>query len=205
MNYLEQKKEQERLVRKRIVTPLHYPIKTIGAAECIQQGKDLIACIIVCNYPNLEVIKKTTYILHDALAFHPEYIGSREMPALIEAFNHLDEDPDVVIIKGTALNHPRRCGVGVYLGLALQKPTFSICENNIEGEIQGEDMIHHGEKVGFIYHTREHSNPIFISPAHLIDENSIRKLLPSIIRFPHKMPEPLHLVHKLAKNTVKNS
>ncbi len=203
MNNFELKKEQERLARRISLLAPPLSISTIGAAECIAQGKDIIASVVVCKYPSLEIIEKSTYYLSDAYTYHPEFVGYREMPALIEAFNKLEEDPDVVIVKGTGLKHPRHCGVGVYVGLALNKPTFAISDKNIFGEINEEEIIHQKEKIGFVYQTREHSHPLFVSPAHLIDEPSIRAILPALLRFPHKMPEPLHLAHKFAKKKVK--
>ncbi len=195
--------EQKRLATKRITLPCKLiPNMIIAGALCQptgKNGKDIIATIVTCTYPSFEILEKAQYILNDATPYHPEFIGDREMPALIEAFNKLNQDPDLIIMKGDGINHPSHCGVGVYVGITIKKPVIAISENNTYGTIDNDDVILNETTVATIIQTKEHAIPIIASPGNGIDIESIKTIIPQLIKPPHKLPEPLHLASRLAK------
>ena len=63
-----------------------------------------------------EVIQDTTF------PYIPGFLSFREAPAVLEAFRRLQTEPDVVMVDGQALAHPRRFGLGCHLGLWLDRP-----------------------------------------------------------------------------------
>ena len=50
--------------------------------------------------------------------------------------------------------------------------------------------------------TKEHSKPIYVSPGHKITLKTSVEIVRNCIKFPHKLPEPLHLAHRYA-NEIK--
>lgn len=56
---------------------------------------------------------------------------------------------------------------------------------------------------GFEVKTKEHATPLYISPGHLVGVGTALKIVRDCIRPPHKLPEPLHLAHRCAKNIMK--
>ena len=68
-----------------------------------------------------------------------------------------------------------------------------------KAKIKGQEEI-----VGFEIKTREHSNPIYVSPGHLVSLGMTLNIIPQTIQYPHKMPEPLHIAHKVGKKKKKS-
>ncbi len=204
MDTFELKNEQLKLASKVELREDFDTVKTIGGVECLAFGKKLLASVVVCELPSLKVLEHKTYVLHDPLPYQPGFTAYREMPAIIEAYNLLEQEPDVLIVKGEGVLHSRRLGLASHLGLALNKATFGVQENLILGRVEQGKIFVQNELLGFEVITREHAKPLFISPGHLISFGSVLRLTKETLRFPHKMPEPLHLAHKFGKRKLKD-
>jgi len=137
------------------------------------------------------------------LPYRPGFQAYREMPAMIEAFNSLEQEPDLILVSGTGVAHPRKLGIASHLGLALNKPTIGVTQKLVFGNVDKGKIMLYNDIVGFEIITREHANPVYVSPGHLVSLGSTLDTVSKIIKFPHKMPEPLHLAHKFARKKVK--
>jgi deoxyribonuclease V len=199
MDVLELKKEQLKLAPKIILSDGFTKLKTIAGIDCIVRGNKLLAGVIVCDYPSFKIKEKKTYLLADPLPYIPGFLAYREMPAMIEAYNLLEEEPDLILVDGPGIAHPRRLGIASHLGLALNKPTIGVTNKLTFGTLRDGKLWSNQEILGFEIKTREHSNPIYVSPGHLVSLGTALRIISETICLPHKMPEPLHLTHKLVK------
>lgn len=59
-------------------------------------------------------------------AYRPGPLALREGPLLEEAVGALPRRPDVLLVDATGRDHPRRAGLAVQLGSALQVPTVGV-------------------------------------------------------------------------------
>ena len=109
----------------------------------------------------------------------------------------------MILVSGSGINHPRKIGIASHLGLILNKPTIGVTDKMDLGRIEQGKIMIGLDLAGFEIKTREHANPIFISPGHLITPGAALELVSKSIIYPHKMPEPLHLAHKLGKKKSK--
>lgn len=203
MDTFELKKEQYRLAQKVVVNDDFPSIKTVGGAECVASGNNILAIVVVCEFPSMKLIEKKTYLLHDPLPYKPGFVAYREMPALIEAYNLLENEPDVLIVKGTGILHPRKIGLASHLGLALNKATIAVTDKMFRVKVENGKIFQGADIVGFEVITREHARPLYISPGHLVSLGSTLDIIKKSLCPPHKMPEPLHLAHKYGKKKVR--
>lgn len=203
MDTLELRREQQRLSQKIVLRDGFEEIKTIAGIDTQIVGNKLLACVVVCEYPSLKVIESQTYTLNSPLPYKPGFQAYREMPAMIEAYNKLSQEADVILVKGEGILHPRRMGVASHLGLSLNQATIGITSSLTLGKVNEGKIIYDNEVCGFEITTREHANPVYISPGHLIALGSILEIVTKTLRYPHKMPEPLHLAHKILKKKIK--
>ncbi len=199
----ELKKEQYKLASKVQLRDGFDKIKTVAGISTVFSGDNILACVVVCELPSLKVLEKQTYLLSNPLPYQLGYLAYRDMPAMIEAYNLLEEEPDVIFVEGSGINHPRRIGLASHLGLALNKSTIGVTQKLTFGQVNEGKIIFNNEVSGFEIKTREHANPIYISPGHLVTLGSSLDLIKRTIQYPHKMPEPLHLAHKIAKKKIK--
>ncbi len=203
MDYFEFKKEQLKLAPKILVQDGFDKVKTVGGAECFNVGNKLLACIVVCKADSFEVLETKTYVLTEPLLYHPEFVAYREMPALIEAYNLLENEPGVLFVNGSGILHPRKMGLAAHLGLFLNKATIGIAEKLPLGRVEQGKVFIGVELRGFEVKTKEHANPIYVSPGHLMSLGSSLQLTAKNIRYPHKVPEPLQLARKMGRRKVK--
>jgi len=200
---MELKREQMKLAHRVSLQDKFAQIKTVGGAECQPLGNKLLACLVVCEYPSFLIKEEKTYLLDLPLPYVPGFTTFREMPALLEAFNQLEEEPDLLLVKGEGILHPRRLGLASHLGLALNVSTIGVQDKLNFGTVQEGNIIVQGEVLGFECKTKEHSNPLFVSPGHNISAQTMLDLVRKMIVYPHKLPEPLHLAHKLGRKITR--
>jgi len=203
MDTFELKREQLKLAPKVVLADNFTRIKTVGGAVTLAVKNNLLGCIVVCEYPSFKVLEAQTYLLNDPLPYQPELSTYREMPALIEAYNKLEQEPDVLFVSGQGIAHSRRLGLAAHLGLALNKSTIGVTTQVKVGRLEQGKIIFRNEIVGFKVRTREYANPVYVSPGHLISLGSTLRLVQETIKFPHKMPEPLHIARKYVKKEMK--
>ena len=204
MQTTELKKEQLKLTRKVQIRDGFEQLKTIGGVSCTNFEDKLLATVVVCEFPSMKLLEKQTAILHNPLPYQPGFIAFREMPIMLEAVNKLEQDPDLLLVKGTGIAHVRKIGIASQLGLSLNLPTIGVTDKIVSGRVENGKINLRGEIVGFEIKTREHSKPIYCSPGHLIFLGSVLQIIPKTVQYPHKMPEPLHITHKIGKRKVKN-
>lgn len=206
MDTLELKKEQFRLAHKIILRDDFSIVKKIAGIDTLPiPPNQLLAGVIVCEFPSLKIIEQKTYLLHDPLPYQPGFQAYRDMPAMIEAYNLLEQEPDVILVKGEGILHPRKMGVASQLGLMLNKSTIGITPKLNLGKVEQGKIFFNNEICGFEVKTREHANPVYVSPGHLVSLGSALDIVSKTIVYPHKLPEPLHLAHKMMRKKVKGS
>lgn len=197
------KQEQKKLAYKIILRDSFDKIKTIGGIICVSAGKGILATVVVLNVKTLELQEKQSFLLENSLPHIPGFEGFREVPAMIEAVNLLEVEPDVLLVSGDGIIHPRGLGIASHLGLSLNIPTIGVSEKLTCGIVEEGKVLIQGDLKGFEFRTKEHANPIYVSPGHLISLGSSLDLVKKVVKYPHKMPEPLHIAYRVGKKKVK--
>ena len=199
MDLFEFKREQQRLATKVQLQNGFSTVTKVGGAACVAVGKNLLACVVVCELPSFTVVDKAFYLLHDPLPFQEGFGAYREMPAIIEAYNQLSVEPDVLFVEGEGIAHPRGLGIASHLGVVLKVPTIGVADRLHCGTVSEGKGLVLGEVRGFEVVTREFAKPVYVSPGNMVSLASALKFVTEMITHPHKMPEPIHLANKLAR------
>ncbi|MFC1801712.1 endonuclease V [Nanoarchaeota archaeon] len=200
----ELKKEQLKLSQKVILKDNFKKIKTVAGIDQAYKDDQIVSCIVVCDYKTMKIIEKQTAEVKSPLPYIPGYLAYREMPAAVEAYNKLENKPEVIIVDGNGIMHPRRFGFASHLGLALDKPTIGVANTLVTGKVENGKIFIEKDMVGFEFKSKEHAKPLYVSPGHLISLGTALKVVSETIRPPHKLPEPLHLAHKFSKKKTQN-
>jgi len=173
-------------------------IKRIGAFDCAQMGDKLVCAAIVIEYPSMKVIERKNLIKRAPMPYIPGYLAFREGPLMLELYYQLENDPDVLMVDGHGVAHPVGCGIACYIGVELHKPTLGVAKSLLLGQVEGEDITLDGAKVGKVVQTRQFAKPVFVTPGHLISIETAAELAKRCVVPPHKLPEPVHIAHRLA-------
>ncbi|MFW5692247.1 MAG: deoxyribonuclease V [Chloroflexota bacterium] len=163
------------------------------------------AAVIVMAFPSLELVEQVTASQPTPFPYIPGLLSFREGPVLVEAFERLEHEPDVLIFDGMGRIHPRRIGIASHMGLWLDKPTIGCGKTHLigkYGELQSEKGAHvmlydHGEQLGVVLRTRQNVKPVYISPGHRIDlESAIAIVMACTTKY--RLPEPIRQAHNTA-------
>ena len=197
---------QRKLAGRVRLTPLKPGVNLLAGADLSisRDGKYLFAGVVVWNRMLREVIETRLARVACAFPYIPGLLSFREMPGILAAVRLLKSTPDVFLCDAQGLAHPRRFGLACHLGLWLNMPTVGCAKSRLCGEhddpaqAKGSSarLMHRGEQVGYCLRTRERVKPIYVSPGHLCDHASARRIaLAAAVKF--RLPEPTRLAHHL--------
>ena len=190
------KKEQLKLAEKVITSDSIKNIKTIAGADQAYIGNKVISAIAVCDYKSLKLIEEKHAVVDAKIPYKSGFLFYRDGPAVMEAFNKLENKPDVLIVKANGILHPRRIGMASHLGILLDIATIGAANNLMLGAVRDKTIYVDKEARGYELITREHARPIYISPGNKLSLKTSLEIVKNSLRQPHKLPEPLHLAHK---------
>jgi len=186
--------------------PFDREIKTIGGADIsFNKYSDVVyAGIVVLSYPQMTVMHHAFVISKTTFPYIPGLLGFREVPALSEVWNKLDIKPDVLVLDGHGIAHPRRVGVAVHFGVAENVVTIGCAKSLLVGNyeepantpLSTTDLTHKGELIGKVLRTKKNCKPVFVSPGNLVTmDQSLDIIKHSIGKY--RIPEPTRMAHLL--------
>jgi deoxyribonuclease V len=168
-------------------------------------GTRFFAAVVVLRLPDLEVVETASASGEVTFPYVPGLLSFRELPILLQAFRKLTLIPDLVLVDGQGIAHPRRLGLASHLGLWLDLPTVGcaksrLCGEHAEpGQRRGDQVpLHDGEEpLGVVLTTRDRVRPLYVSPGHRID---IRRAAEQVLACGggYRLPEPTRQAHLLS-------
>ncbi|MHC1581775.1 MAG: deoxyribonuclease V [Candidatus Syntropharchaeia archaeon] len=204
------KKIQERIAERVIKEDEFERIRFIGGADGAFFRKSIISGIVVLSYDSMEVIESVHTIRTVNFPYIPGFLSFREMPGIIDAFSLLERKPDVLMIDGCGINHPRFAGLATHVGVKLDIPTIGVSKNLLCGncktpqEVGDARKISFEEKeVGWMLKSKKGCRPIVVAPGHKVSLDSSIKIVKHCLRG-YKLPEPTRQAH-LYVNKIKRS
>ncbi len=197
--------QQQQELRKLItLTKLHKKIQYIAGTDLsFNLDSDVsYAGIVILDYTTLQPVARSTAVSTITFPYVPGLLSFREIPSLMQAWQQLPLVPDVVLVDGHGIAHPRQMGIATHLGLIIQKPTLGCAKKILTGKYQMpapekgsySPIISGPETLGYALRTKNKVKPVFISPGNLITlEESLEIALHCTVN--HKLPEPTRLAH----------
>ncbi|HLA98484.1 MAG TPA: endonuclease V, partial [Anaerolineales bacterium] len=125
---------QDRLRDKVILQPLELgEIKTVAGVDAGYRGGQARAAVVVLGFKTQELREQAAVQMLISYPYVPGLLSFREAPAILEALARLSALPDVLIVDGHGLAHPRRFGLACHLGVLLDLPTFGCAKSVLVG------------------------------------------------------------------------
>ena len=165
-------------------------------------GETAYAAAVVFSFPELEEVDRSLAYSPARFEYIPGLFYYREGPVLVKALEGLQAKPDLVIVSGHGIAHPRRCGIASHLGLDFDTTTIGCARRLLCGthrpldESKGslQSIRHREAEVGVAYRSKDGVKPIFISPGHRCDLSFARDIVVRCLRG-YRLPEPLRAAH----------
>jgi len=212
---------QERLACKVRHTPLKRMPGTVAGIDCAfsKDGEKILAVVVVLKFDSMEVVETADATRRVSFPYIPGLLSFREAPVCLAAVENLAKQPDVFIIDGQGIAHPRRLGLAAHLGLFFDKPTIGCAKSRLIGQFEepprekgrynlltdspstnrrvncGRRAVN-DEIIGAVLRTRANVKPVFVSVGHkCLLEDAIKITLACATRY--RLPEPTRLAHQL--------
>ena len=196
---------QEKLRNQVIQKDRFAEIRTIAGVDLGIKNDISLASVVVLNYPNLQIVDGVVAESRVNFPYIPGYLSFREIPPLLVAFARLKTEPDLIIVDGQGIAHPRRFGLACHLGLILDKPTIGcaksrLCGKYIEPDVEKGSYTHildHDEIIGVALRTRTNVNVVYVSIGHRISLDTARMITMTCCP-KYRLPETTRYAHKAA-------
>jgi deoxyribonuclease V len=119
---------QKELKKKISLKKSFSKIDKVAGADVSYYQNNMIAGVIIFEFPNLKVIEPVKF------PYIPGLLTFREGPSLLAAFKKIKNEPDIILFDGQGIAHPRRMGIATHLGLFLDKPTIGCAKSRLSGK-----------------------------------------------------------------------
>lgn len=173
------------------------------------------ACLIVLSFPELKVVYEDLTMVHLSSPYVPEYLAFREVEFLVNCVSRLltskpELVPQVILVDGNGMLHPRGFGIACHLGVLTGIPTVGVAKtlfhvDGIQRDSQHADQIKNLLKTsgdsfplqgssGTIWgkalrSTDRSCNPIYVSVGHKIGLETAVRLTHACCQY--RIPEPI--------------
>jgi deoxyribonuclease V len=181
------------------------PTFVAGADISFQGSQSARAAVVVLRFPEMELIEARVEEDVPRFPYVPGLLTFREAPLLLRLFEELETDPDLIMIDGQGIAHPRRLGLAAHIGILLGAPTIGCAKSRLCGEFAEPELergacsplYDHGEVIGAVVRTRNGVKPVFVSIGHMIDlATSVKRVLECCRGY--RIPEPTRMAHLAA-------
>ena len=174
--------------RQRVETRDRFgPVRYVAGADMAFDLETNLAFagVIVYRFPELAAVERRMARRKLRFPYVPGLLSFREGPVLLAAFARLRTQPDVILIDGQGVAHPRRFGIASHIGVLLDVPTIGCAKSILVGEAADpakqagstSPLIDQGETVGLALRTRESVKPIYVSIGHRISLESAARVV----------------------------
>nr|WP_295870138.1 deoxyribonuclease V [uncultured Chitinophaga sp.] len=193
-------------MRHQVVTaPFTGKIQLIAGADISfnKFSTTVYAGIVLMRFPSLEPVGYSLVVKEVTFPYVPGFLAFREVPALLDAWQQLPQKPDVLVVDGHGIAHPRRMGIASHFGVLAGQVTVGSAKKKLYGTYKepGEEKGAHapltdkqGVVIGTVLRSKQKVKPIFVSPGHLIDVEGSLSLVEQCVR-KYRLPEPTRLAH----------
>ena len=163
------------------------------------------AAVVLLNYPDLALVEVARHEAEITFPYVPGLLSFREIPAILPAFEQLSRQPDLVIVDGQGIAHPRRLGVAAHLGLLIDRPTIGCAKSRLIGVHQDPPdrpgtwtpLFDGRNVIGNVVRTRAGVKPLYISVGHRIGLAEATEWVLRCTRG-YRLPEPIRAAHQSA-------
>lgn len=190
-------------------------VETLGGVDIgFEDGGHITrAAAVLLDARNLAVLETYVARMPTRMPYIPGLLSFREVPAGLQAIRGLAIQPDIVMVDGHGIAHPRRVGVATHLGLVSGLVTIGVAKSRLTGThntvpnergawVTLRDEKNDDEIIGAVLRSRAGVKPIFISSGYRINlATAVKWVMHAVTRY--KLPETTREADALASRRRK--
>lgn len=164
------------------------------------------AIIVIMRLDDLIPLEIVRAELPTHFPYVPGLLSFREIPVILAAIKQLKINPDLLMVDGHGVAHPRGLGIASHLGVLLNMPAIGVAKSRLTGHytepalIKGSarELESKGIQIGTVLRSKDKVKPLFISPGHRVgQQQAVALVLQCLTRY--RLPEPTRIADKISK------
>jgi deoxyribonuclease V len=202
-------------MRSRVrIEPLERRPRLVAGVDAAydRAARRIFGAAALYSYPELVFLEETGVADDCRFPYIPGLLSFREAPVLAAALAGLRRTPDVVLVDGQGVAHPRGLGLASHLGVLLDIPTIGVAKSRLVGEGSEPDsqagssspLSWQGKVVGLLVRTRERVKPLYLSPGHRLTLEECREIVLGCAPR-YRLPLPLRRADILSRRLRMNA
>ncbi len=146
-----------------------------GADISLNRFSEVIyAGLVLLRYSDLQPVACSLVQSITRFPYVPGYLAFREVPALVQALEQMPVRPDVIMLDGHGIAHPRRMGIAAHFGSLTQTTTMGCAKKKLFGQYEEPGpakgdyslLTDKQETIGYALRSKNKVLPVFISPGN---------------------------------------
>ncbi len=198
------RKEQEILAAKVSLEDGFNASRLIGGVDVAYDGNNAYAACVVLDAEKMGLVEERRLSGKVSFPYVSTYLSYRELPMIKKIYSKLKNKPDVLMVDGNGILHPRRIGIASHVGIELDIPTIGVAKRLLLGRLgkvpekigDFASIIHKGKVVGMALKTTKSDNYVYVSPGHKVSMKSALELSKKLCY--HRLPETIRRAHRMA-------
>ena len=195
---------QRALAQEVLLTPSALTPALWGAVDVAYSKagpEQAFAVAVVMDAQTHAIVETATWAGPPPHDYVPGLFALREGACLLAALDRLQHTPDVLLIDGQGIAHPRGFGLACQVGLALDVPTVGVAKQRLFGTCEAPEApagswspLHHpddsGQVIGGVLRSQDGVKPLVVSPGHRCDVPTALRWA-AAARSSHRMLAPI--------------
>lgn len=199
------RRQQELLAARVRLTPLRRRPATVAGVDAAFADERIVAVAVLYDLATRVELESVWVVARPPLPYLPGFLSFREGPAMAAAVRQLSRQPDLLIVDGQGVAHPKRCGLACHLGVELALPALGCAKSRLigsyaePGDERGarSELRDHDTVIGAVVRTRSRVKPVFVSPGHLLTlDEAVTLVLECTAGY--RLPEPQRRADRFA-------
>lgn len=183
-------------------------VRTVAGVDVGFPERDTArAAVVVLRLSDLQPLDYALASEPVRFPYVPGLLSFRECPVIFAALEKLRLSPDLLLVDGQGIAHPRGLGVASHVALETGLPAIGVAKSRLVGEhgtVPDEKggwtpLTYQEREIGAVLRTRVGVKPLFISPGHRISlATSIHYVMACVTRY--RLPETTRWADGIASN-----
>lgn len=182
------------------------PHRVAGVDVGFEEGGAITrAAAVLLDAATMQPLAEVVARLPTRMPYIPGLLSFRELPAVLAALAQLSHVPELILVDGHGVAHPRGLGIAAHLGVITGLPTIGVAKKILVGShdpvglSRGEraPLMHRGRMIGTALRSKHGIHPLIVSPGHRVSHATAVERVLACGRG-YKLPEPTRLADRLA-------
>ncbi len=178
------------------------PLRTVAGFDVALEGagSSARATAVLLDADTLAVLETQSVRVPTAMPGLPDLLSFHRLPALLAVLDLLSRRPDLALVAGHGIAHPRRFGIAAHFGLASDLPCIGVATSVLLGTGPTPHLIRGAytslrdgrDQIGWLLRSQPGCEPLVLSPAHRVAMASTADMGMRFVTH-HRLPEPIRL------------